>query len=74
MIHILKSPIAKIIVSILWGLGLACIFRTACKGRDCIIYKAPSPDIIQKNIYMFNDKCYKYSIMPTNCTDTSVNI
>ena len=36
----LKTNAAKIAISILWGLGLACIFRTACKGRDCIVYKA----------------------------------
>ena len=41
--NFLKTPAGKIAVSILWGLGLACIFRKACKGRDCIVFKAPSP-------------------------------
>jgi hypothetical protein len=74
MINILKSPLGRIIVSILWGLGLACIFRKACKGRDCIVYKAPSPDVIKEKTYMFNDKCYQYSVMPTKCTKDAIDI
>mgnify|MGYP007063509283 CR=1 FL=1 len=74
MLKVLKSPIGRIIVSILWGLGLACIFRKACKGRDCIVLKAPSPDVISKKTYMFNDKCYTYSVMPTNCTKNAIDI
>jgi len=71
---ILKTPLGRIIISILWGLGLACIFRKACKGRDCIVYKAPSPDVVTQKVYMFDDKCYKYSVMPTKCTNKAIDI
>ena len=72
--NFLKTPKGRIVVSILWGLGLACIFRKACKGRNCIVYKAPSPDVIQKKTYMFNDKCYKYTTMSTQCTKDAIDI
>lgn len=72
--NFLKTPKGRIVVSILWGLGLACIFRKACKGRNCIVYKAPSPDVIQKKTYMFNDKCYQYTTMSTQCTKDAIDI
>jgi hypothetical protein len=72
--NFLKTPAGKIAVSILWGLGLACIFRKACKGRDCIVFKAPSPEIVQKKTYLFNDKCYKYTTMGTQCTEDAIEI
>ena len=34
--NIENKPFLKIVISIIWGLGLAAIFRRACKGRDCI--------------------------------------
>ena len=39
-----KTKESKIILSIVWGLGLSCLFRKACKGRKCIVYSAPNPN------------------------------
>ena len=36
-----KDSKGKIILSIIWGLGLAALFRKVCKGRDCIIINIP---------------------------------
>jgi hypothetical protein len=68
MIPILKSRISKIILGILWGLGLACLFRKVCRGRNCIIYKAPDIKDIKDNIYNFNDSCYQYNIVNSECS------
>ena len=38
---ILKSKHGKIIISIIWGLGLAALFRKVCEGRNCIVIKGP---------------------------------
>jgi hypothetical protein len=48
---IFKNEYTKIIMGIIWGFGLSCIFRCACNGRKCIIYKAPNPSEVEKNIY-----------------------
>jgi hypothetical protein len=48
---ILKNEYTKIILGLLWGFGIACIFRSACNGRKCIIYKAPKPKDIENKIY-----------------------
>ena len=63
----------KIIMSILLGFGLASLFRTVCKDRDCIIFHAPPLDKIQDKIYKNGDKCYKYTPVATKC-DPNVKI
>ena len=70
----LKTPTARIVVAILWGLGLACIFRQTCKGRNCIVFKAPDPNLIKNKIYSYNNKCYKYDTMGTSCTNNAIDI
>jgi len=57
----------RIIISIIWGLGLATLFRKACKGRNCIVIKAPDPDNIKNKIYAFQNKCYKFYPEITSC-------
>ena len=57
----------KIIMSILLGFGLASLFRTVCKDKDCIIFHAPPLDKFQDKIYKNGDKCYKYTSVATKC-------
>lgn len=57
----------KIIMSILLGFGLASLFRTVCKDRDCLIFHAPPLDKFQDKIYKTGDKCYKYTPVATKC-------
>jgi len=57
----------KIIMSILLGFGLASLFRTVCKGKDCLIFHAPPLDKFKDKIYKNGDKCYKYSPEATKC-------
>ena len=62
----------KIIMSILLGFGLASLFRTVCKDRDCIIFHAPPLDKIQDKIYKNGDKCYKYTPVATKCDANAI--
>lgn len=73
MKEIFKNKSTKIILGILWGFGLAVIFRHACLGKKCIIYKSPVPATIKSNIYSFDDKCFKYKPTSTKCTEDAVN-
>jgi len=72
--RLLKNKYSKIVLGILWGFGLACIFRSACNGRKCVIYKAPKPSDIKNNIYNHNEKCYKYETQTTECNDDAIDI
>lgn len=69
---IFNNPTTRIILGILWGLGLACIFRVACNGRNCIIFKAPKPADVKNKIYNIEEKCYKYEKVNTECTDDTI--
>jgi len=69
-----KSENGKILISIIWGLGLACLFRKACKGRDCIVVKAPNPNYIKNNTFKHDDKCYQYIPQSTDCNDKPVKV
>jgi len=64
---ILKEKQGKIILSILWGLGLATLFRRVCKGRNCIVIKGPKPNKVDDKIFRFNKKCFKYNSEATTC-------
>jgi hypothetical protein len=57
----------KIIMSILLGFGLASLFRTVCKDKDCLLFYAPPLEKIKDKIYKSGDKCVKYSPVSTKC-------
>jgi hypothetical protein len=68
----LKNKYSKVMLGLLWGFGLACIFRCACNGRKCIIYKAPKPADVKNKVYSHDEKCYKYETVSTNCNENPV--
>lgn len=72
MLKFLHSYSGKILISILWGFGLACLFRKVCRGRNCIIYNAPDPNEIKKKTYEYNKKCYKYFTETTKCNNNPI--
>lgn len=66
--NLLKNKIGRIIISIIWGFGLAALFKRVCKERDCIIIKSlVSPQNIQNKIYEFENKCYQFEPKITKC-------
>ena len=70
---IFKNEYKKIILGLIWGFGIACIFRSACNGRKCIIYKAPKPNEVENSIYNYNEKCYKYETVSTECNENAID-
>ena len=57
---LLNSPMGKIFISILLGLGLATMFRTVCEGKNCIRFVGPILSEVDGKIYKHGEKCYKY--------------
>jgi hypothetical protein len=58
----------KYIMSILLGFGLASLFRTVCKDKECVIFHAPPLEEIKDKIYSHDNKCYKYTPAVTKCS------
>ena len=60
------DDIGQIIVSALFGLALALLFRRICKD-NCVLYSAPDIKDIEGNIFNLEDTCYKYKSYPVKC-------
>lgn len=63
-----QTETGKKLMSIILGLGVACLFRQACKGKDCIVLKAAPLDDFKDKIYKEDDKCVKYVPIATKCS------
>lgn len=63
----LSTPAGSIIISVLLGLGLAAMFKTACKDGKCIVIEGPKKEETDKFYYKINDDCYKYTTVATKC-------
>ena len=57
----------KYVMSMLLGFGLASLFRTVCKDKNCILFQAPPLEEIKDKIYGHENKCYKYTATPAKC-------
>lgn len=71
--RLLTTRTGTIIISVILGLGLAALFRRACKDNNCIIVKGPSFKDTKDHVYKVNDECYKYEPVFTECTKNAVN-
>lgn len=71
--NVLKDNKSRVIISVIWGLGLAALFRKACKGRNCIVIRGPKPADLDNKIIMFDKKCYLYKSENTSCKNKIAN-
>lgn len=62
-----ETRTGRIIMSIVWGLGLAALFQRVCTGKNCIVIKAPHPKDIKDRVFQFNKKCYTYTPYNVSC-------
>jgi hypothetical protein len=65
--RLLFSPLGRIVLSILLGLGLSTVFKQSCSGQSCITYHGPILGQIEGKTYKFGEKCYVYDIAPIKC-------
>lgn len=71
MIHkLLKTKVGIALLSIIWGLGLATLFKKSCEGKNCkiIVYKGPATSEMKYHWqYDGSDSCYKWTPYLTPC-------
>ena len=61
------SETGRVMFSIILGFGLATLFRTVCKGKNCIVFKAPPLEEINGKTYKYDNKCYQYTPKSAKC-------
>uniref|UniRef100_A0A6C0C7X8 Uncharacterized protein n=1 Tax=viral metagenome TaxID=1070528 RepID=A0A6C0C7X8_9ZZZZ len=62
---VMDTKIFSIFISLLWGFGIALLFKKACDNGRCIVVKIPNnfaDTIVQ------NDKCYQLNRYLSECT------
>jgi len=69
MQNIFDNHHLTIIISFIWGFGLALLFKKICTGNGgCVVVKVPRDFIDNKNIIYDNkDKCFKLSKYDSGC-------
>jgi len=61
------SEKGKIVISIILGVGLAALFKSVCKGKNCIIKYAAPYNEIKDAVVEYDTNCYKYKLKSTKC-------
>lgn len=68
----LKSPVGIVIVSIVWGLGLATLFKRSCQGNNCKVIEYRGPDVSNTEYhwkYDGDNRCFEWQPYLTKCNE-----
>lgn len=65
--RILNTSIGRNIISVVLGLGVACLFRKACNDKNCIHFQGPIMSDVEGKIFKTDDKCYVYATEHVAC-------
>jgi hypothetical protein len=65
--RLLSTPTGKILISILLGIGLACLFGKTCTDGSCIRFEGAVITEIHEKVYKHDEKCYQYVAEATRC-------
>lgn len=66
--RLIYSDIGRYIMSIILGLGLATLFRKACKDRNCLVFHAAPINKVKDQVFKFEGKCYTFEERAEKCT------
>lgn len=69
-----NTELGKYFISIIFGLGLASLFRKSCENRSCIIFKGPNMKDITEQNYKYGEKCYSFKEKSIKCGTKSKQI
>ncbi len=68
MFEVLRTEKFALMFSFIVGFGLTTlILIPVCKGDQCFIKKAPSPDEMKKSTYRIGSKCYQFTPEVLKC-------
>lgn len=67
MSQALNRPMFGIMVSFMLGLAIVMVLTPMCRGKDCMIVKAPPIHEVNHTVYHIASKCYKFETVPMDC-------
>ena len=59
------------IVSFMFGIALVMVIFPMCRGKDCMIVKAPPIHEVKDSTYKIGNKCYKFDTLQMDCPASS---
>lgn len=65
--QVLRKPLFGNIVSFMLGIAIVMVLTPMCRGKDCMIVKAPPLHEVNKTVYHIASKCYKFEAVPMDC-------
>jgi|UniRef100_A0A6C0DIB8 hypothetical protein len=67
IVDALKNPIFGYMVSFMLGLAIVIIIAPICRGKECMVVKAPPIHEVRDSIYHIASKCYKFETVQMDC-------
>lgn len=65
--RLVNTKLGRIFMSIVFGIGLAALFRRTCTDKHCIVFNGPIIKEFDNKIYKHDGKCYKYETSSSKC-------
>ena len=70
MLNFFNTTNGKILISLIWGFGLATFFKKTCRGDRCIVINAPTPKDVENRVFSYQGmegSCFKYKSNIAKC-------
>ena len=68
----LNKPMFGIMVSFMLGIAIVMVVTPMCRGKDCMIVKAPPLHEVNHSVYHIATKCYTFEAIPLDCPASGV--
>ncbi len=72
MLEIFTKRPMVVLISVLWGIGLATLFASVANKRNCVIVRGELPSEIEEKIFQYPDlenKCYQFKSYLQPCSN-----
>jgi hypothetical protein len=67
MFEALQTERFALMFSFILGFSLMALLIPVCKGDECLVKKAPSPQEMKKTTYRLGNKCYQFRPETVEC-------
>ena len=67
ILHFLQDKRFDVFFSVILGIGIICMIRPVCEGKDCTLRKAPQEKDFDKFVYRMGKKCYQFKTKIVSC-------
>ena len=56
-----------VVISFMFGLALVLVLVPMCRGKDCMLVKAPPVHEVRETVYKIGSKCYQFEAVGMDC-------